>query len=268
MSLLAFQLALADMTASHAFCARVAADPDAALAGYELTPLERRRLAAAAGQRGMRVNCSLYRYNRITTLVAILPGTVHLLGGEARAVADEFWAAHPPDRNMRREAERFAGFIRAAVASGRLASPYLREVVDFEMMRYELAAAPQPGLLEQQVETGDAETPFAPHPLVRVAAFAHDPAVLLPHLAAKRKPPFDDVPEGEYHLLLDRRDGAYHERPLDARLARAMIAAAAGEDPVAHEREELAAAGLLVRVGPDAETDANGRAAGELLAAR
>jgi len=256
MSLLAFQLALADMTASHAFCARVAADPDAALADYELTPVERRRLAAAAGQPGMRVNCSLYRYNRIVTLVAVLPGTVHLLADEARAVADEFWAAHPPDRNMRRESERFAAFIRAALESGRLASPYLREVVDYEMARYLLAAAPRPGRLAEPADVGDADGLVVLHPLVRVAAFAHDPAVLLPHLAAKRPPPYPDVPEGEHYLLLDRRDGAYRERPLDPRLARALIAAAAGEAATGCERDELFAAALLVRAALDAPGEA------------
>jgi hypothetical protein len=250
MSLLAFQLALADMTASHAFCGRVAAEPDAALAGYELTPVERRRLAAAAGQRGMRVNCSLYRYNRIVTLVAVLPGTVHLLAGEARAVADEFWAAHPPDRNMRRESERFAAFIRAALASGRLASPYLREVVDYEMMRYQLAATPQPDRPAAPAEVDDADGMLIPHPRVRVAAFAHDPAVLLPHLAAKRPAPYDDVPEGEHYLLLDRRDGTHRERPFDPPFARTLLAAARDEDLAVDDADELIAAGLLIRTVP------------------
>ena len=212
MSLIAFQLALAEMTASLAFCRRVAAEPDAALAGYELTDLERRRLAAAAGQRGMQVNCTLYRYNRITTLATIFSGTLHLLGGEARAVADEFWAEHLPDRNMRREAERFAAFVRDALERGRLSSPYLREVVDYEMMRYELAMAPQPSRISEQGAVDAIDT----HPLVRVAIFQHDPAILLRHLAAKDPLPYDDVPEDEYHLLLDRRGSGLVERVLDA----------------------------------------------------
>ncbi|HEX6748349.1 MAG TPA: hypothetical protein VF092_13720 [Longimicrobium sp.] len=212
MSLRGFQIALAEMTASLAFCRRVAADPDASLAGYELTDVERRRLAAAAGQRGMAVNCTLYRYNRITTLATIFPGALHLLGGEARAVADEFWAEHAPDRNMRREAERFAAFVRGALERGRLSSPYLREVVDYEMMRYELAMAPQPSRVSEQ-DPGDDVTS---HPLVRVATFAHDPTILLRHLTAKDPLPYDDVPEGEFHLLLDRRGSGLVERVLDA----------------------------------------------------
>lgn len=267
MSLLAFQLALADMTASHAFCARVAAEPVAALAGYELTPVERRRLAAAAGQPGMRVNCSLYRYNRIVTLVAVLPGTVHLLADEARAVADEFWAVHPPDRNMRRESERFAAFVHAALASGRLASPYLREVVDYEMARYQLAAAPQSNRPDVVADVEDADGMLVPHPLVRVAGFAHDPAVLLPHLAAKRPPPYADVPEGEHYLLLDRRDGAYRERPLDPRLARALLAAARDEELSIDDADEMIAAGLLIRPAPSLSAPENAAEGAELVSA-
>jgi hypothetical protein len=247
MSLLGFQRALADMAASHPFCRRVAEDADAALAAYDLTPVERRRLASAAGQRGMVVNCSLYRYNRVTTLAAILPGTLHLLGTDARAMVDELFAQHPPDRNMRREAERFAGVVRAAVADGRLSSSYLREVMDYEIMRYEVAAAPQPGAVSAQLASGDGDGALVPHPLVRVATFTHDPAALLPHLVARRPPPYDDVAEGEFHLLLDGRSGAYRERPLDAHLARALHAATRGEEVGAEERDELVAAGLLVR---------------------
>jgi hypothetical protein len=94
---------------------------------------------------------------------------------------------------------------------------------------------------------GDAEGPLAPHPLVRVASFAHDPQVLLPLLAAKHPLPYDDVPAGDFHLLLDRRDGRLAERPLEPHLAAILLSAAAGGDvPASPERDELAAAGVLV----------------------
>lgn len=253
MSLLGFQLALADISASVEMCARVAADPDAALAGYELTPLERRRIEFAAGQKGMRVNVALYRYNRIITLVTVLPGTLHLLGGEGRAVADEFWAQGGPDRNMRREAQRFAAFVRRALDVGRLASPYLREVVDFEMARYEVAMAPHPVLLAQVAEAAERwpDGPLVPHPLVRVASFSHDPDVLLSHVAYKRPPPYPDAAEGEFYLLLDARSGRFEQHPLDARAAKLLSDPADREDPAhAAEVEELVSQGLLVRADP------------------
>lgn len=248
MSLRGFQLALADLAASLRFCARVADDPDAALAGYELTPVERRRIVSAARQKGMRVNCALYRYNRIVTLSAVLPGTLHLLGDAARGVVDAFWAGRAPDRNMRREAALFADFVRGELDAGRLASPYLREVVDFEMARYEVATAPLPA----QAADGADLTPgyaLAPHPRVRVAAFAHDPQALLAHLAHRRPPPYADVAAGEFYLLLDCREGGYRQRPLDPGAARILLAARAGsvDEGFAADLEPLLAEGLLVR---------------------
>ncbi|HYH83600.1 MAG TPA: hypothetical protein VEX86_27645 [Longimicrobium sp.] len=253
MSLLGFQLALADLSASVRLCARVAADPDAALAGYDLTPLERRRLASAAGQHGMRVNATLYRYNRFITLSTVMPGTLHLLGDGARAVVDEFWAGRPPDRNMRRETAHFAALVVRMLDDGRLASPYLREVVAFETARYEVAVAPRADLLARVADAAERwpDGPLVPHPLVRVATFAHDPQPLLTHLAWKRPPPYDDVAEGEFHLLLDCREGPFTQRPLDARAAKLLCDAGDRDDaPRFEELEELLSDGLLVRADP------------------
>ncbi len=253
MSLLAFQLALADLSASVELCARVAEDPDGTLAGYELTPVERRRIEHAARQKGMRVNVALYRYNRIVTLVAVLPGAIHLLGADARTVVDEYWADRGPDRNMRRESQRFAAFVRRALDDGRLDSPYLREVVDFEMARYEVAVAPRPLLLARVAEAAERWPggPLVLHPLVRVAAFTHDPQVLLSHLAYRHPLPYDDVAEGEFYLLLDCRGGPFEQRPLDLDVGRLLYGTAEAIDraPPA-EVEPLVSAGLLVRADP------------------
>lgn len=253
MSLLAFQLALADLSASVELCARVADDPDAALAGYELTPVERRRIEFAAGQQGMRVNVALYRYNRIVTLVAVLPGTIHLLGADARTVVDEYWAGLGPDRNMRRESQRFAAFVRGALESGRVESPYLREVVDFEMARYEVAVADRPRLLEQVARAAERwpDGPLVAHPLVRVATFTHDPAVLLTHVAYKRPPPYLDAAEGEFHVLLEGRGPQFAQRPLDPAAARLLLDPSTADDPsLAEAVAQLVSEGLLVRGDP------------------
>jgi hypothetical protein len=253
MTLLAFQLALADLAASAGFCARAANDADAALAGYDLTPVERRRLASAAGQRGMRVNWALYRYNRITTLATVLPGTLHLLGDGARAVADAFWGEHGPDRNMRREAERFTAFVLRMLSDGRLVSPYLREVVEFELMRYQVAVAPPAQALARVAAAAERwpHGALAPHPLVRVAAFTHDPQVLLSHVGYKQPLPYHDATEGEFYLLLDCRAGRLEQRALSVAQGRLLRDAGLRRGAAASvEAEALAAEGILVRAGP------------------
>jgi hypothetical protein len=107
MSLLGFQRAMADLAASPDLCRAARADAQAALAGYDLTPLEHRRVASAAAQRGMIINCRLHRSNRSSTILTLLRGTVHLLGKELRATMDRFWAAYPtPDFTTRREIRR------------------------------------------------------------------------------------------------------------------------------------------------------------------
>jgi|GEM_PF-397286 len=253
MTLLAFQLALADLAASAELCTRVANDPEAALAGYDLTPVERRRLASAAGQRGMRVNRSLYRYNRVTALATVSPGTLHLLGDRARDVAGAFWAAHGAERNMRREAEHFAAFVLRMLDDGRLAGPYLREVVEFELVRYQVAVEPRGPALARVAEAarrwpGGA---LAPHPLVRAVAFSHDPEALLSHLAYRHPLPYDDVAEGEFYLLLDYRQGHLEQRPLTVPQGRLLRDGADGGVTVdSADVRALAAEGLFVPAGP------------------
>jgi hypothetical protein len=252
-SLHAFQLALADLAASPALCARVADGSEVELAAYDLTAVERRRVAAVAGQRGMKVNCTLYRYNRISTLTAVMPGAIHLLGRDARTLADEFWAAAPADVNMRREAERFAVFVRSEMARSRLESPYLLEVMEYELLRYDVATRPRARLSAQVA--ADAERwpdgPLALHPLLGIARFVHDPLVLLPLIDARSPLPYADVPEGDFHLLLDCRAGIYEQRPLDrvtAHLLRDAFDPTVGVNDEA--ANELLAGGILVRTAP------------------
>jgi len=253
MTLLAFQLALADLAASADLCARVTSDAEAALAGYDLTPVERRRLASAAGQRGMRVNRSLYRHNRVTALATVAPGTLHLLGDEARDVADAFWAVHGAERNMRREGEHFAAFVLGMLDDGRLASPYLRDVVQFELVRYQVAVEPRGAALARVAEAARRwpRGALAPHPLVRAAAFAHEPQALLSHLAYRHPPPYDDVAEGEFYLLLDYREAPLEQRPLSVPQGRLLRGAAGGGVAVDDaDARALAAEGILVPSGP------------------
>jgi hypothetical protein len=257
MSLIAFQLALADLATSPGLSARVAADPEAALAGRDLTPLERRRIAAAAGQPGIAVNQALYRYNRTVPLTEVLRGTAHLLGGAFRALAEEFWAEDSLDRNLRREAERFAAFLHRALASGRVTSPYLPAVLDFELTRYQLATRPRGPQLAAVAEAAARwpEGPLALHPLMRIVPFAHEPITLLRWLAARRPLPYPALPEGEFHLLLDfTPEGKYEQDVLDpawARVIQDVLARRGDPDPDAVQR--LVDGGILVRSAPDGE---------------
>jgi len=257
MSLLGFQRAMAGLAASPALCRRVRGGDEAALAGYELTPLEHRRVAAAAAQPGMAVNCTLHRSNRSSTILTLLPGTVHLLGKELRAVMDRFWTRFPvPDFTTRREIRRFCAWLLDEVGEGRIESPFLPDVVGWELAQYELGMMPRKRTLARVAD--DAERfpagPLAPHPLVRVAAFGHDPAVLLQRVARKEPLPWADVPTGEFYLLLDAREGR-RVTPLDLPTGHALHALQRGE-PIPDDRlDALLAAGLVVRTAPvSAET--------------
>lgn len=254
MSLIAFQLALADLATSPDFCARVARDSEAALAGRDLTPLERRRITSAAGQPGVAVNRELYRYNRTMPLTSVLRGTCHLLGKEFGALADEFWAEGGLDRNQRREAERFADFLRRAMARGRVSSPYLAEVMEFELMRYQVATRPREPLLAAVDEAAGRwpDGPLALHPLMRVASFTHEPNALLGLVAARRPPPYPGLAEGDFHLLLTFHDGTYKQDMLDPAWAAVILDVTlrrGAPDPQAVAK--LVESGLLVRTAPD-----------------
>jgi hypothetical protein len=233
MSLAAFQRAMAHMAAQPELCRRVLDDAPAALAAYELTPLEVERLASAAGQRGMRMNCRLYRNGRLSPLVSQLPGTFHLLGYGLRAVAEGFWAENPRvPRGVPGEMRRFAAFLRRRVAEGALTEPLLPEVLDWEMETYELALLPPE---RTRASVADAlararpDAPLRPHPLVGIARFSREPFAVMRALAGKRTPPFDDAAPGEYHVLVDFRGPRRAFAPLEPGTATAFLALRAGE---------------------------------------
>ena len=143
MSLRAFQRAMVDLAAIPTLVRRVLDDGAAALADYDLTPVEQARLVSAAGQRGMRMNGMLYRNGRLSPLVSQLPGTFHVLGYRLREVAEAFWAENPRvARGVPGEIRRFAAFLRRRMADGALDDALLAEVLDWEMETYELALLP------------------------------------------------------------------------------------------------------------------------------
>lgn len=250
MSLAAFQQAMAHMAASPDLCRRVLDDATAALAGYALTPLEVERLASAAGQRGMRMNCMLYRNGRLSPLVSQLPGTFHLLGYGLRAVAEAFWAENPRvPRGVPGEMRRFAAFLRRRIDEGALTEALLPEVLDWEMETYEIALLP-PEHTRASVADALARArpgaPLRPHPLVGVARFSREPFAVMRALAQKRPPPFDDAAPGEYHVLVDFRGPRRAFAPLEAETAAAFRALRAGEPLAPEAAAPLVQQGLAV----------------------
>jgi hypothetical protein len=268
MSLLGFQRAMSALAASPELVKAVRADADAALVGFDLTPLEHRRVAAAAAQRGMVINCGLHRTNRIGNVLEMLPLTVFVIGNEIRRVADLFWAEYPnPDFTARRELHRFGAWVRRALDGGTIASPFLREVLDYELHVYDLGMLPRKRVAARIAEAAGRFPDGAPamHPMVRLARFVHEPAALMTRLRDRRPLPYDDLPEGEFYLLLDVR-GAPAVGPMDPELGRALRDV---EDGVEVDEEMLAVLdedGLLVRTAP-APPDATAAEAPELAAA-
>ena len=256
MSLLGYQRAMSALSASPDLVREVRRVGEEALAGFDLTDRERRRVASAAAQKGIVINCTLHRSNRISSAVAMLPNTIHLLGGEIRDVADRFWEVYPnPDFNTRRELLRFGRWLRGELEAERMENPFLREVLDYELDQYVLGMLPRRRIAaEVAAEAGRfPDGPVALHPLVRVAAFRHDPAVLFTHLQRKDPLPYDDVPEGEFYLLLDARAEQSRTVPIDLPWGRLLKGIADGTgEPTPEQTADLLKSGHLVHTAPKA----------------
>ncbi|WP_420130216.1 hypothetical protein [Longimicrobium sp.] len=250
MSLVAFQRAICDMAARPALCRRLLDEGAVVLAGYDLTPIEVQRLLSAADQRGMRMNCMLYRNGRLSPLVSQLPGTFHLLGFGLREVAEAFWVENPKvPRGVPGEMRRFAAFLRRRMAQGALREPLLGEVLDWEMETYELALLPPErtrASVAEAAERARPDAPLRPHPLVGVARFSREPFAVVRALAEKRPPPYDHAQPGEYHVLVDFRGVQRALTPLDASVAAAFRALRAGESLAPESAAPLVEQGLAV----------------------
>ncbi len=251
MSLLGFQLAMARLAASPALCVEVRRDPAPFLDGFDLTERERRRVADAAAQRGMQVHCTLYRAGRIGQMVAVLPLSCFLLGDHFRREAEAFWERHPhPDPMSPRELPRWAAFLHDRLRAGALDSPYLAEVVGYEMAHFQVGMAPPPapGLDSPGAEGG----PLRLDPRLRVVPFRHDPVRLLRYLTERRPPPYADLEEGEFNLLVDGRGLERVSGAITPSLARALRAVEDGTALSSENERVLLSAGLVVRA-PAAE---------------
>jgi hypothetical protein len=215
-----FQQALCDLIASPELCLRLRDGADGALDGYELTDRERRRLEGVSRQPGMSVNCTLYRVNRITPLYSLLPRSCLLLGSGLSDEVSAFWASQDTDMQFGLEIERFAEFLRARVADGAVESPYLLEVLEFELAVNALRFAPRRRLLAE-LDGRQAGDTWELNPLLQIVPFAHDPGVLLGMLAGGEVPPAE-LERGDFYLVMDATGPELGLRPIDPRFGRAL----------------------------------------------
>lgn len=134
MSLQAYQTALARMTLDPALCRRMLNEGEAALSGYDLTPLELRRLVAVVRQPGMKVNCTLSRANRLAAISGLLPRTCDLLQDQLRELLDRHWAEHDMASLQTLPAGlEFAAFLEREIAAGRVSHPRAAETLAAEV---------------------------------------------------------------------------------------------------------------------------------------
>jgi len=249
MALAGFQRALAAIVMAPSLRAEVAAltppELPAALAGFELTERERRRLHAVARDPGLKVTTVLHRATRLSMLTNTMPRTSRLLNEPGlRELVYRFWREHPPTSIVYvREATRFAQFLRGLLSSGEIIHALLGEVLEAELAILELGKAgrvaptsrapPGKEALEEELEQA---RPLL-GPWCRVLPFRHEPLAVLRALDEDRTP--TGLPEGEHYLVLECVGlGQVLPRGVEALRGRALMAST-GERGVAALCAEL-----------------------------
>jgi hypothetical protein len=201
MSLPEFQRALSEMVMSPGFRNRVAEDPGSALAAFDLSDRERRRLEALARDTRLKTGTLLHRSTRLSMLSNTMSRTCRALGPQGlKELTHAYWSEHPPYSSF---------FIEEGIRFGRFALERLAESQDLarEVLETELA------LLELTQAEGLWEAPEEPvvppasgvwvprlHPLCRAVRFHHPPLAVIAELDAGRVP--RELPAGEHYLLL------------------------------------------------------------------
>ena len=190
------------MTLDWQLSAAVRRDGGPALAGYELTPLEQRRLVEVARQPGMDLNCTLARGNRFGPIVEMFPLTCELLKPWLRDLLDELWHHHRPDNyQLAGEDDVFAEFLEGKIERREFTHPYAHEVLQYERACVALAKSLRYTPAVESRSRG--LQPF------RLAHFTHDPKVLLRALENHQVPP-GDLPEGHYPVRITLRGDSLH----------------------------------------------------------
>lgn len=194
MSLQAFQHAVVELTLAPDMADRLCGGDTGVLASYDLTPRERERLIAVAGQRGMAVHRTLARGNRLEVIFGAFPMTCILLRPLLRGLVDELWAAHRPSHyQLAEEADVFVALVERKIADGSLTIAYLPEVFGYELVcrALTLRARDEPdAAFEAMVE------------------FEHEPDALLGPLRDMNPPP-PDLPPARCEVTVRLQDGTF-----------------------------------------------------------
>jgi hypothetical protein len=235
MSLRGFQQALSELVMQPALRRRLAEGAEeetaAALAAYDLSERERRRLALLVRDPGLQTGTTIHRSFRLSMLANALPRTCKALRPpELKELVYAYWREHlPRSYQYLPEARGFAEFALARVRAGGLVNPFAEEVLEAELAMIALARVeawqPPEATGEETGEGGDAKVRL--HPLCRIVPFRHDPDTLLPALAAGRVPAdgADALPEGEHYLLLlSAGEGKIDLHSIGREQGRAMMA--------------------------------------------
>ena len=251
MTMEAFQQAMCDLVASPDLCLRLVEYPDEVLSRYDLSDRDRRRLVSVVQQRGMLVNCSLYRANRLSPIVNLIPRTCFLLGDSLLDEANEFWKGFKETRlQFHEEVKQFGGFLRQRIETGFLQNDVLAEVLEYELalneFRY-ISRLDVLSALEISTTVASEITCVGLHPLIRVVLFRHEPRQLLELLDERQPPPYE-LAEGEFWLLLDGKGEDVETKLIHPDVGRVLKSIEAGTAVSldADDVEVLIEAGLTV----------------------
>lgn len=173
MSLCAYQTVLIRLATERHFLRMVRARGEAALAAFDLTPIERARAISVASDAGLKVTAALISSFRLGKVLALLPLTRALLGNvRLGRELQLFWDKHPPRSFYALdEVLDFCTHLQARLEVG-WRVPYLSDVLSLERAMLELQRAG----LQKRVST------------FRKIHFAHDPTQLLPRLMSGQRP--------------------------------------------------------------------------------
>lgn len=202
MSLKCYQQILGDLVMDPGLRAAMTAGGEAALAGFDLTPTERRRLVAMVADPGpgLKATTVIHRAFRLSMLAYTLPMTCEALGPEGvKEITHAYWREHlPKNFYYVQEALRFARFARDYLAAKGEEHPHLPEVLETETLMLELSSTVWTSVPASLPDDG-ACAPRLP-PGCGVLRFRRDPVAVLTALRAARQP--EELPEGEHYLLL------------------------------------------------------------------
>jgi hypothetical protein len=128
-----FQQALADLVAAPDLCRQIRSNPSGLRQRYNLTDIEYERLVAMVNQRGMQLNCMLYRANRLAPLALNLHDFCTALGPRLGPLLTEYSSLFPNTNvHFYRECDRFCRFILNKVEEGFALEPETQAIFDEE----------------------------------------------------------------------------------------------------------------------------------------